>query len=84
MGHWWEEKEEEKEKKEVKIIIEKNRFIFTSLNLCINFCLNESSKILISFLMIVGRFGPMLLALMFVGRRSMSKAKPAYEIVRIG
>jgi trk system potassium uptake protein TrkH len=46
--------------------------------------LNESSKILISFLMIVGRFGPMLLALMFVGRRSMSKAKPAYEIVRIG
>ena len=46
--------------------------------------LNDSSKVLMSFLMVIGRFGPMVLALMFVGKRRKENAKPAYEIVRIG
>tara|TARA_B100001094_G_C18185186_1_gene803358 strand:- start:752 stop:2236 length:1485 start_codon:yes stop_codon:yes gene_type:complete len=46
--------------------------------------LSDFSKVLMSFLMIVGRFGPMLLAIMFVGKRNKENAKPAYEIVRIG
>ena len=46
--------------------------------------LNDFSKIFISFLMIIGRFGPLLLALMFVGKKIEAKAKPAYEVVRLG
>ena len=46
--------------------------------------LNDSSKVLMSFLMIIGRFGPMVLAIMFVGKTKRENAKPAYEIVRIG
>ena len=46
--------------------------------------INNSSKIFIALLMIIGRFGPLLLALMFVGKKIETKAKPAYEVVRLG
>ena len=46
--------------------------------------LNDISKIFIIFLMIIGRFGPLLLALMFIGKKSQINAKPAYENIRLG
>tara|TARA_B110000438_G_scaffold263999_1_gene276358 strand:+ start:3657 stop:5141 length:1485 start_codon:yes stop_codon:yes gene_type:complete len=46
--------------------------------------LNDISKIFIIFLMIIGRFGPLLLALMFIGKNYKINAKPAYENIRLG
>ena len=46
--------------------------------------LNDISKIFIIFLMIIGRFGPLLLALMFIGKNYKVNAKPAYENIRLG
>ena len=46
--------------------------------------LNGISKIFIIFLMIIGRFGPLLLALMFISKNYKVNAKPAYENIRLG
>ena len=46
--------------------------------------LSGVSKIFIIFLMIIGRFGPLLLALMFIGKNYKVNAKPAYENIRLG
>jgi|TARA_B110000263_G_scaffold151433_1_gene131459 trk system potassium uptake protein TrkH len=46
--------------------------------------LNDFSKIFLIFLMIVGRFGPLLLALMFIGKNFRVSSKPAYENIRLG
>ena len=46
--------------------------------------LNGFSKIFIIFLMIIGRFGPLLLALMFIGKNFRVSSKPAYENIRLG
>ena len=54
------------------------------LNTGITEKINNSSKIFIALLMSIGRFGPLLLALMFVGKKIETKAKPAYEVVRLG
>ena len=46
--------------------------------------LNDISKIFIIFLMVIGRFGPLLLALMFIGKNYKINAKPPYENIRLG
>ena len=46
--------------------------------------LNNISKIFIIFLMVIGRFGPLLLALMFIGKNYKINAKPPYENIRLG
>jgi trk system potassium uptake protein TrkH len=46
--------------------------------------LNHLSKIILSILMIIGRFGPLLLATLLLGNREQGKIRQPYESVRIG
>ena len=46
--------------------------------------LNHLSKIILSILMIIGRFGPLLLATLLLGDREHGKIRQPYESVRIG
>ena len=46
--------------------------------------LNHLSKIILSILMIIGRFGPLLLATLLLGNKEQGKIRQPYESVRIG